>query len=120
MRTCIKDVAHYEYMRLRQRLARHAGPVRLRRHRQMTISSDFGGVGVAQYIRSALGFPRLGLWDSSLLRVSKHNIHFGTLFGDAVGFDPFETHLGVPIQRRVSVYLCCAEGAQVPQTKHYV
>ena len=80
----------------------------------MTISFDFGGMGMAQYIRSALGFPRLGLWDSSLLRVSAHNVHFGTLFGDAVGFDPFETHMGVPTQSRFGVYLCRVDGPQVP------
>ena len=72
----------------------------------MTISFDFGGMGVVQYIRIALGFPRLWLWDSSLLRVSAHNVHFGTLFGDAIGFDPFETHMGVSTQRRFGIYVC--------------
>ena len=80
----------------------------------MTIRHKLGGVGVVQYIRGAFGFPRLGLWDPSLLRVCAHNFHFGTLFGDAVGLDPFETHMGVPTQSRFGVYLCRVDGAQVP------
>ena len=80
----------------------------------MTISFDFGGMSMAQYIRSALGFPRLGLWDSPLMRNFASNVDFGALFGGTIGLDPFEAHLSVPIQRRVGVYLCCAERAQVP------
>ena len=80
IRTCIEDVAHYECMRLRQRLARHAGPVRLRGYRQMTVRHEFGGMREVGDIIGALGFPRLGLWDPSLLRVCAHNFHFGTLF----------------------------------------
>ena len=38
------------------------------------------------------------------------------MFRGAVSFDPFETHLGVPMQMQVGVYLCCTEGAQVPYT----
>ena len=86
----------------------------------MTSSFDFGGMREAGDIIGALGFPRLRLWDSLSMRVFASNVDFDAFFGGTVGFDPFETHLGVPIQRRVSVYLCCAEGAQVPQTKHYV
>ena len=80
----------------------------------MTTSFDFGGMGVVQYIRIALGFPRLRPWDSLLPRVPAHNFHFGTLFGDAVGLDPFETHMGVPTQSRFGDYLCRVDGAQVP------
>ena len=80
----------------------------------MTISFDFGGMGEVQYIRIALGFPRLRLWDSLLPRVPAHNFHFDTLFGDAVGLDPFETHMGVPTQSRFDVYLCRVDRAQVP------
>ena len=83
----------------------------------MTNSFDFGGMGVVQYIRIALGFPRLKPWDSLLPRVPAHNFHFGTLFGDAVGFDPFETHMGVPTQRRFGIYVCRVDGAQIPRTK---
>ena len=80
----------------------------------MTTSFDFGGMGVVQYIRIALGFPLLRLWDSSLQRFLAHNFHFGTLFGDAAGLDPFEKHMGVPTQSRFGVYLCRVDGAQVP------
>ena len=80
----------------------------------MTVRHEFGGMREAGDIIGALGFPRLGLWDSSLLRVCAHNFHFGTLFGDTVGFDPFETHMGVPTQSRFGVYLCRVDGAQVP------
>ena len=83
----------------------------------MTSSFDFGGMREAGDIIGALGFPRLRLWDSLSMRVFASNVDFDVFFGGTVGFDPFETHLGVPIQRRVCVYLCCAEGAQVPQTK---
>ena len=86
----------------------------------MTISFDFGGMGEVGDIIGALGFPRLRLWDSVSMRILTSNVDFDAIFGGTVGFDPFEAHLGVPIQRRVSVYLCCAEGAQVPQTKRYV
>ena len=80
----------------------------------MAISFEFGRVGVVQYIRSALGFPRLRLWDSLLMRLLTSNVDFDAFFGGTIGLDPFEAHLSVPIQRRVGVYLCCAERAQVP------
>ena len=86
----------------------------------MTVRHEFGGMRGVGDINGALGFPRIWFWDSSLVRHLTSNVGFDAFFGGTVGFDPFETHLGVPIQRRVSVYLCRAEGAQVPQTKHYV
>ena len=80
----------------------------------MTVRHEFGGMREAGDIIGALGFPRLRLWDSLSMRVFTSNIDFDAFFGGAVGFDPFETQLGVPIQRRVSVCLCCAERAHVP------
>ena len=95
-------------------LARHADPSRPSGHRQVTIRHEFGGMRKVGDILGALGFPRLRLWDSLLLRLLASNVDFSTLFRGAVSFDPFETHLGVPMQRQVGVDLCCAEGAQVP------
>ena len=86
----------------------------------MTVRHEFGGMREVGGIIGALGFPRLRLWDSLPMQVFASNVDFDAFFGGTVGFDPFETHLGVPIQRRVNVYLCRAEGAQVPQTKRYV
>ena len=86
----------------------------------MTVRHEFGGMREAGDIIGALGFPRLRLWDPVPMRILTSNVGFDAFFGGTVGFDPFEAHLGVPIQRRISVYLCCAEGAQVPQTKQYV
>ena len=68
-------------------------------------------------IIGALGFPRLRLWDSLSMRVLASNVDFDAFFGGTVGFDPFETHMGVPTQRRFGVYLCRVDGAQVPQAK---
>ena len=86
----------------------------------MTISFDFGGMGEVGDIIGALGFPRLRLWDSLSMRVFASNVDFDAFFGGTVGFDPFETHAGVPIQLRVGVYLCCTDRAQVPWTQRYV
>ena len=80
----------------------------------MTSTFDFGGMREAGDIIGALGFPRLRLWDSLLMRLLTSNVDFDAFFGGTIGLDPFEAHLSVPIQRRVGVYLCCAEGAQVP------
>ena len=80
----------------------------------MTVHREFGGMREVGDIIGALGFPRLRLWDSLLLRLLASNVDFSTLFRGAVGFNPFKAHLGVPMQRQVGVYLCCVEGAQVP------
>lgn len=80
----------------------------------MTVRHKFVNVGVVQYIHGALGFPRLGLWDSLSMCVFTSNADFGLFFSGAVGLEPFETHLGIQIQKQVGVYLLCAEGAQVP------
>ena len=101
-------------------LARHADAIRLSGHRQVTIRHEFGGMRKVGDILGALGFPRIWFWDSSLVRHLTSNVDFDAFFGGTVGFDPFETHLGVPIQRRVGVYLCCADRAQVPWTQRYV
>ena len=80
----------------------------------MTIRHEFGGMGEVGDIVGALRFPRLRLWDSLLMRLLTSNVDFDAFFGGTIGLDPFEAHLSVPIQRRVGVYLCCAERAQVP------
>ena len=53
----------------------------------MTSSFDFGGMGVVQYIRGALGFPRLGLWDALRMSILTSDVDFGALFGGTVGLD---------------------------------
>ena len=80
----------------------------------MTVRHEFGGMREVGDIIGALGFPRLRLWDSLSMRVLTSNVDFDAFFGGTIGLDPFEAHLSVPIQRRVGVYLCCAERAQVP------
>ena len=80
----------------------------------MTVRHEFGGMREVGDIIGALGFPRIWFWDSSFVRLLTSNVDFDAFFGGTIGLDPFEAHLGVPIQRRVGVYLCCAEGAQVP------
>ena len=69
----------------------------------MTVRHEFGGLREAGDIVGALRFPRLGLWDSPLMRHFASNVDFGALFGGTVGLDPFEPSLGVPIQKQVSV-----------------
>ena len=84
-------------------LARHADAIRLSGDRQVTIRHELGGMRKVGDISGALGFPHLGLWDSSSIRLLTRNDHFDALFGGTVGLDPFEPSLGVPIQKQIGV-----------------
>ena len=80
----------------------------------MTVRHEFGGMREVGGIIGALGFPRLRLWDSVSMRILTSNVDFDAIFGGTVGFDPFETHMGVPTESRFGVYLCRVDVAQVP------
>ena len=69
----------------------------------MTVRHEFGSMGEVGDIIGALGFPRLRLWNSVSARVAAKNVEFGTFFCGTIRFDPFEAHLGVPIQNQFGV-----------------